>query len=124
MPTPPEIDDIRNCRDTALVALGVAVTTIGDQIAITTQAGPYLDQLTKRYQDLMNERSALREAATDAVLALPSVTRAAATLNSLSSQMDMTAQSLVRATDTLIRATGVLSLAQQFADLIANAQKL
>jgi hypothetical protein len=117
------IDDIRKSRDTALKALGVSVTSVGDQIALTTQTGPYLDQLTKRYQDLMNERSAIREAATDAVLALPSVIRAAATLDSLSSKMKAIAQALPAATDVLSSATAVLSLGQQFSDVITNAQK-
>jgi len=123
MPAPPSLDEIRNSRDRALAALGVAVTSIGDEIAATTQTGPYLDQLTKRYQDLMNERSAIRAAATDAVLALPSVLQAAATLNSLSSQMKKTAQALPKATHVLTTATAVLSLGQQFADAIANVSR-
>jgi hypothetical protein len=124
MPGPPTIDDIRNSRDTALDALGIAVTSVGDQIAQTIKTGPYLDQLTKRYQDLMNERSAIRAAATDAVLALPSVIGAAAKLNSLSSKMKTIAQALPNATDVLTRATTVLSLGQQVSDFITKAQKL
>jgi len=124
MPQTPTIDDIRNYRDTALDALGVTVTSISDEIALTTHSGPYLDQLTKRYQDLMNERFAIRAVATEAVLALPSVIGAAAKLNSLSSKMKTAAQALPSATDVLTSATTVLSLGQQFSDFIAKAQKL
>jgi len=123
MSAPPTIDDIRTARDSALDALSDAVTTIGAEIAQTTKTGPYLDQLTKRYQDLMNERALIRAAATDAVLALPFVIAAVAKLNELSSNMKTTAQELPAATNKLTQAAAVLSLGQQFSDVIANAQK-
>jgi hypothetical protein len=123
MNAPPTIDDIRNARDTALDALSDAVTTIGNQIAQTTKTGPFLDQLTKRFQDLMNERAAIRAAATDAVLALPFVIAAAAQLKELSTDMKTTAKELPAATKVLTKTAAVLSLGQQFSDIVANAQK-
>ncbi len=123
MPPLSSIDDIRKCRDAALESLGAAVTSLGDEIALTTDTGPYLDQLTRRYQDLMNERAAIREMATDAVLALRAVIEAATQLNSLSTQMRRTAQQLPNATSVLAIATTVLSLGQQFTDLIAQATR-
>lgn len=123
MAQPPTMDDIRSSRDTALGALEDALNSVGDAIAQTTQTGPYLSQLTKRYQDLMNEAATIRAAATDAVLALPSVIAAAAMLNTLSARMKTTAQALPNATNVVTSATAVLSLGQQFTDLIANAQK-
>jgi len=117
------IDDIRNSRDTALDALGVSVTTIGDEIAQTTTTGPYLDQLTRRNTDLMNERAAIRAAATDAVLALSSVIAAAGTLNTLSTQMKTAAQALPAATNVLTGTAPILSFGQQFTNEIASAQK-
>ncbi|HEU0157442.1 MAG TPA: hypothetical protein VFQ82_15325 [Stellaceae bacterium] len=121
MNTPPSIDDIRNARDAALDALADAVATIGNQIAQTTTTGPFLDQLTKRYQDLMNERSMIRAAATETVLSLPAVIAAAAQLTQLSTDMKRTAQELSDATTTLNKATTILSLGQQFSDVLASA---
>jgi hypothetical protein len=91
---PPTIAGIIGSRDTALAALGVSVTAVGNEIAQTTQSRPYLDRLTNRYQDLMNERAAIRAAATDAVLALPDVIAAAAELNNLATDMNTTAHAL------------------------------
>lgn len=119
----PSIDYIRASRDAALAALDTSISTIGNQIAQTTTPGPYLNQLTKRYQDLMNERAAIFAAATEAVLALPSVMAAAATLNKLSGQLNTAAQALPAATNVLTGSASVLSLAQQFADTLATAQK-
>jgi hypothetical protein len=123
MAQPPTMDNIRSSRDTALGALEDALNSLGDAIAQTTQTGPYLSQLTKRYQDLMNEAATIRAAATDAVLALPGVIAAAAMLNTLSARMKTAAQALPNATNVVTGATAVLSLGQQFTDLIANAQK-
>jgi hypothetical protein len=123
MALPPSIADICAGRDAALAALGTAVTSLGDEIAQTVTTGPYLDQLTRRYQDLMDERAAIRTAATDAVLALPAVQAAAATLIALSAQMTATAGTLPTATSVLTTAGTVLTIGQQFADLIGAAQK-
>lgn len=117
------IDDIRTSRDTALDALEAAIARIGREIAQTTTTGPYMDQITKRYRDLMGEASAIEAAATDAVLALPSVMAAAAKLNSLATRMDTVAKKLPSATNVLGQTATILSLGQQIADLIANAQK-
>jgi hypothetical protein len=117
------IDDLRNARDAALDALADAITALGNIIAQTTQKGPYLDQLTRRYQELMNLRNAIWAATTDPVLAVPNIVAAAATLNTLSAQMKTTAQELSDATNVLAKTATVLSLGQQFSYLIATAQK-
>ena len=117
------IEDIRNNRDTALDALEVAISRVGREIAHTTTTGPYMDQITKRYRDLMSEASAIEAAATDAVLALPSIMAAAGKLSSLATRMDTVAKKLPSATNVLGQTATILSLGQQIADLIANAQK-
>jgi hypothetical protein len=124
MPPAATVDDIRSHRDTALEALGIALVKVGDQIAQTTASGPTLDQLTRRNQDLMDQRAAIRAAATDEVLALPAVIAAATALGALSAEMKTVAQALPAAASLLTGAATVLSLGQQFADLIAKAQKL
>ena len=55
------IAQIRESRDKALDALTRAYDAIGDQIAQTTQIGPTLNALTKRYEDLRSERAAIFE---------------------------------------------------------------
>jgi hypothetical protein len=104
----------------ALSALDATVATLGNQIAQTTTPGPLLDQLTKRYQDVINERATLRAAATNAVLASQAVVSAAGTLSSLAAQMTTAAQALPNATNALGEATAVLSLAQQFTNIVAS----
>jgi hypothetical protein len=116
------IDDIRNSRDAALAALDGSISVVGNQIAQTTTTGPYLDQLTTRYHDLMTQRNAIFAAATESVLSLPSVIAAAATLNSLANQMKTVAQALPAATNILTGSASVLSLGQQFADTLATAR--
>ena len=118
-----QIDEIRSSRDAALDALDTSIISIGDRIAVTTTVGPFLDQLTKRHQDLVREHDAISRAATDAVLALPTVIAAAAALRTLSASMQMTAQDLPNATKVLTTTAKILSLGQQFVDLIATAQK-
>ena len=117
------IDEIIQSRDDALQALEDCFNAVGHVIAQTTKTGPYLDQLTKRFQDLRNERTSIRAAATVQVLALPEVLAAANTLNVLSSNMIAVAQELPNATDVLNGTASVLSCAQQFADAIAGLQK-
>jgi len=63
------IDDIRRSRDAALDALDDVIDEIDNEIAQTTKTGPYLAQLTKRYQDLRNEYAHISITATFAVLA-------------------------------------------------------
>jgi hypothetical protein len=87
MNQPATIDDIRRSRDAALDALDSVLDEIDDEIAQTTKTGAYLNQLTKRKQDLSNGYAAISTAATEAILALPNVIAAAATLNTLSAQM-------------------------------------
>jgi hypothetical protein len=123
MSQPSTIDDIRKSRDGALDALDGVLDEIDDEIAQTTKTGPYLNQLTKRKQDLSNEYAAISTAATEAILALPNVIVAAATLNTLSTQMKTIAQQLPAATNVLNKTVAVLGLGQQFSDVIANAQK-
>lgn len=123
MARPPTVDDIRASRDRAVSALEDSLISVGNEIAQTTTTGPFLNRLTKRNQDLMNGAAAIRAAATDAVLALSSVAEAAATLITLSTQMRTAAGALPAATNVLVRTATVLSLGQQFADLIASAQK-
>jgi hypothetical protein len=116
------ISAIRVSRDAALQSLDQAFDAVGDLIAQTTQIGPYLDALTKRYEDIRRERDAIFRSATDAVLALPSVTAAAATLNGLAENMTKRAAELRDATKLLMTAGALVSLGQQFADVIAKAQ--
>jgi hypothetical protein len=117
------IRNISESRDRALDALWASATAVRDEIAQTTKTGPYLDQLTKRYRDLMNERAAIRETATDLILAQPGIIDAVNNLNGLSTDMTASAQSLRNATDVLAKTAEVLSLGQRFSDLIANAHK-
>jgi len=117
------IDDIRRSRDAALDALDDVIDEIDNEIAQTTKTGPYLAQLTMRYQDLRNEYAHISITATFAVLAQPGVIAAAATLGTLSAQMQTTAQELAAATNVLVKTAAVLALGQQFSDVIANAQK-
>jgi hypothetical protein len=124
MPRPQAIEAICASRDAAIDALDSAVTSVGSEIVHTIQTGPYLHQLTRRYQDLMNERSAIRSTATDAVLGLPGVMAAAATLGSLSTQMQATAVTLPEATNLLLPTATVLALGQQFVDAVASAQRV
>jgi hypothetical protein len=123
MNQPATADNIRRSRDAALDALDDVMDEIDDEIAQTTETGPYLVQLTKRYQDLKNEYAHISMAATFAVLAQPSVIAAAARLETLSTQMKTTAQELPNATDVLAKTAAVLALGQQFSDVIANAHK-
>jgi hypothetical protein len=69
----------------------------------------------------VNQSDAIETAATDAVLALPEVIAAAATLNLLAAQMKTTAQQLPRATHVLATTATVLALCQQFSGTLANA---
>ena|SRR5438094_554786 len=117
------IAQIRESRDKALDALTRAYDAIGDQIAQTTQIGPTLNALTKRYEDLRSERAAIFEAATEEAMALPGVVAAVATLNDLAQQMNDTAAELPNANKLLTTAGAILSLGQKFADAIANARK-
>ncbi len=117
------INDIIQTRDDALQALEGCINAVGHAIARTTQTGPYLDQLTKRFQDLKNESASIWASATDQVLALPEVLAAAATLSTLASNMKAAAQALPNATSVLNGTASVLSFGQQFADAIASAQK-
>ena len=57
------------------------------------------------------------------MLALPNVVDAAATLANLSGQMTTAAAAIPNATDLLSKTATLLSLGQQFADVIATAQK-
>jgi hypothetical protein len=123
MAPPATFDDIRKSRDTALNALEDSLTAVGNEIAVTTTTGPVLTRLTTRNTDLMNTAAGIRAAATDVVLALPSVVAAAATLSGLSSQMKTTAATLPAVTNFLTGTATVLSLGQQFADVIAGSQK-
>jgi hypothetical protein len=117
------IDDIRNIRDTALAAFDSSIEVLGSKIAQTTTTGPFLDQLTARFDDLMSERNSILAAATEAVLQLPEVVAAADTLNSLANKMKTAAQALPRATNILTRSSSVLALGQQFADTLATARQ-
>ena len=123
MSQPATIDDIRRSRDAALDALDDVMDEIDNEIAQTTKTGPYLVQLTKRYQDLKNEYAHISMTATFEVLAQPGVVAAAATLNTLSAQMKTTAQELPAAANVLGKTAAVLALSLQFSDVIANAQK-
>ncbi len=123
MPRQQAIEAIRASRDAALDALDSAVTSVGNEIVHTIQTGPYLNQLTRRYQDLMNERAAVRSAATDTVLGLPHVMAAADSLELLARQMRSAAQTLPGAANMLLPTATVLSLGQQFVDAVVSAQR-
>jgi hypothetical protein len=113
------IGQIPNARDTALAALESSIDAVSKKIEVATgAAGAALNQ---RLDDLMNQRDAIETAATDAVLALPKVIAAAATLKSLAAQMKTTAQQLPAATHVLTTTETVLSLGKQFSGTVANA---
>lgn len=111
------IDQIRQARDTALAALGSAINGVSRNIELAT--GPD-DALEAQLEALMNQREAIEAAATDAVLALPEVVAAAATLNALSAEMMATAQQLPFATNALTKSAAVLALGQQFSQVLAS----
>ncbi len=121
MNQPPTVEDIENACDAALAALGKAITQIEAE-SDQTKPGPHRDQLEKRSDDLMDERRAIRAAADREILSLPNVIKAAATLDRLSSDMMATAKELPDAASSLDKATALLSLGQQFNDLIAKAR--
>jgi hypothetical protein len=120
---PPTIDDIRNARDTALVALDSVLDDIEDEISQTTKKDAHLAELTKQKEALQAKYKAVSDAATEAVLALPEVIAAASTLKKVSTDMDAKAKQLPGTTTNLDKAAAVLSLGQQFRDVIANARK-
>ena len=117
----PTVDDIENACNTALAALGKAITQIEAE-ADRAKPGPHRDQLEMRSGDLMDERRAIRAAADKAILSLPGVIAAAAILDRLSGDMMATAQELPNATGSLGKVTALLSLGQQFNDIIAKAR--
>lgn len=117
------IDEIRSSRDAALSALGDALFAVSREIATTITTGVFLDRLTKRHQDLMNEREAIRAAATDLVLASPTVIAATHTLNGLATGMLTEAQALPNATNILTSTARILTLGQSFLDIIASGQR-
>jgi hypothetical protein len=108
------IDQIRNARDTALAALKSSIDAVARKIEVDT--GPDDAALNRRLDDLMNQRDAIKTAATEAVLALPE----AAILNRLAARMKTTAQQLPAATNVLTTTATVLSLGQQFSQAVAN----
>ena len=118
MNQPSIIDQIRNARDTALAALKSSFDAVAKKIELATD----LDEaaLNQRLDDLMNQRDAIETAATDAVLALPEVIAAAATLNSLAARMKTTARQLPTAANVLATTATVLALGQQFSGALAN----
>ena len=120
---PPTIDDIGNARDTPLVALDSVLDDIEDEISQTTKKDAHLAELTKQKEALQAKYTAVSDAATGAVLALPEVIAAASTLKKLSTDMDAKAKQLPSMTTNLDKAAAVLSLGQQFRDVIANARK-
>lgn len=126
MANAPKLDnvaaDLRKSRDDALTALQGAIDRVEDEIATTDQKGPFLKRLADRDDALVNEAAAVRAAATDTVLGLPEVIQAAATLANVSQQMQTVARNLPTATDVLTTTATVLSLGQQFVDLVVNVQ--
>jgi len=114
---------IRKSRDDALSVLEVATIKVEDEIAATVQPGLYLTRLAARENALINEAAAISRAATDAVLALPEVIRTASSLKKTSDKLVNVAKDLPHATDILKVTASILSLGQQFIDLIANIQK-
>lgn len=118
------IDDIRTSLNTALAALDTSIDVLSNQITQTPN-GPLFKQLMARHDDLVDERNAILAAATEAVLELPQVVAAAATLNALANQMNAVAQNLPNVTNVinaLAGSTSVLSSAQHFANTLATAQ--
>ena len=118
-----DIANIAASRDAALAAIDAASNSIANELAVAVTPGPYRDHLIQRQQDLTDEGNLITNAATTAVLALPSVIAAAAQLNALSTQMTAAAAALPAATSALNGATSILSFGQQFANVIATAQK-
>jgi hypothetical protein len=118
---PPTVEDIENACNTALAALGKAIAQIEAE-ADQAKPGPHRDQLEMRSEDLMDERRAIRAAADKAILSLPGVIAAAAILDRLSGDMMATARALPSATGSLGKATALLSLGQQFNDIIAKTR--
>jgi hypothetical protein len=119
MNQPSTIDQIRNARDTALAVLKSSIDVVAKKIELATD--PDEAALNQRLDDLMNQRDAIETAATDAVLALPEVIAAAATLTTLAAQMTTIAQQLPTATHVLTTTATVLLLGQQFSQTVANA---
>jgi len=116
MSQPSTIDQLRNARDTALAALKFSIDAIAKKIEVAT--GPNEVALNQRLDNLVNQSDAIETAA---VLALPEVIAAAATLNALSAQMTKTAQQLPTAANLLATTATVLALGQQFSGTLANA---
>lgn len=114
---------IRQSRDDALDALEEAINRVEHEIATTSEVGLFLTRLADRDDALTNEAAAIRRAATDAVLALPAVIQATATLTDLAGKMRDVAGTLPSVTDALTTTASILSLGQQFVDTIVNAQK-
>lgn len=114
---------LRSSRDDALATLQVAIDRVEHELATTNEVGPYLKRLADRDDALVNEAAAVREATTEAVLALPAVEQAAATLVNLAQQMQKVAKRLPTATDVLTTSAAALSLGQRFVDVIIAAQK-
>lgn len=114
---------IRKSRDDALRVLEIATIKVEDEIAATVQSGPYLTRLAARENALINEAAAISRAATDAVLALPEVIRAASSLKKTSDKLVNVSKNLPNTTDILKVTASILSLGQQFVDLITNIQK-
>jgi hypothetical protein len=118
-----DIASIIASRDAALAAIDAASNSVANELAGAVTPGSYRNLLIQRQQDLTDEGNLITNAATNAILALPSVIAAAAQLNALSTRMTATAAALPAATSKLNGATAVLSFGQQFANVIATAQK-
>jgi hypothetical protein len=118
MSQPSTIDQLRSARDTALAALKSSIDASAKEIEVATD--PDEAALNQRLDNLVNQSDAIETAATDAVLALPEVIAAAATLNALSAQMK-TAQQLPTAANLLATTATVSALGQQFSGTLANA---
>lgn len=118
-----EVADILKSRDQALSSLDDAIDEITNEIAITTANNFYLRHLTKQCQDLVNQKTAILDATDQRILNLPQVIKAYNQLNALSLDMKATAEELPAATDALAKTSEILTLGQQYVNLIANAQK-
>jgi hypothetical protein len=119
MSQPSTIDQLCSARDTALAALKSSIDASAKEIEVATD--PDEAALNQRLDNLVNQSDAIETAATDAVLALPEVIAAAATLNALSAQMTKTAQQLPTAANLLATTATVLALGQQFSGTLVNA---
>jgi hypothetical protein len=117
------LDRIRASRDAALSSLGESVEAVSNNIATTTETGTVLDRLIERRQDLSNKREAIRTAATDAVLEMPTVLAAAQTLNRLATGMQAEAAALPNAANFLASTARILTLGQNFLEIIASGQR-